>query len=179
MFSTKNVTEGGSNYLTVGVNDDVTIIGLVAVEEAGKSPFVELQLAPTDNKEAVNKFRMYASEKALPYTLTNIKHIATKCVKLAQIDAVEGTSLSDYTAKVNALLANRRFRLLLNGAEYMRQDGTVGVRTELPMGNFAEALSPGAEHEVFEKTKFGEPKIKKLPMTQADLAPNDTDIDWG
>jgi hypothetical protein len=180
MFNTKNVNEG-SEYLKVGINSDVTIMGFTAESKEGSTPYVEISLAPTSNLESINKFRLYFSEKAASYSLSRIKHIATKCVKAAQIDAIEATTVAEYAAKLTALLKGRRLRILLNGSEYMRNDGGVGVRTELPMANFAEALSDGAEYAPVSESCLPDAKIKKLaetPSTMMGAAPTSDAPDW-
>jgi len=163
MFNTKNVTEGAA-YLQVGVNDDVTIVDINAVVEEGKTPYFDLLIAPSSNIESPNSFRLYFSEKATQYSLARIKHIATKVVTQEQIDNVVGTDFNDYATKLKMLLGGRRLRLLLNGSEYMRNDGSIGTRTELPMMNFAEAIVDGAEYAAVTKdnSSLGEPTIKQL-----------------
>jgi hypothetical protein len=181
MFNTKNVTEG-SDYLQTGINHDVTIVSVVASEQEGKTPCIELGLAPSSNTSSVNTFRLYFSEKAAKYSLSRIKHLATKVVPESVIDNIQGANLADYSAKLNALLAGRRLRILLNGSEYVRQDGTVGVRTELPMMNFAEAIVDGAEYPSVSKenTALPDAKIQKLASTPSPTAKTSsgTEVDW-
>lgn len=158
-FGTKGTQElaGNNKYIRPGINHNVVIDSVKGVNES-KSYIEFLFRTPKATAEEGNRQRFYMhTEGALALNTARLKHIATKVVSESDIDNISANDIIDYGAKLNKLLSGKRLRLKFAAEEYIKADGSVGVRSVLPVQNFAEAINPGAEYPA---VKDGETRLR-------------------
>lgn len=151
-FGTKGTQElTNQKYIRPGVNNEVVIDSVKGVNES--KPYIEfLVRLPKATPEEGSRQRFYMhTEPAAALNTARIKHIATKVVTEAQVDAISADNILDYGMKLNKLLAGKALRMKFIAEEYVKNDGTVGVRSVLPVQNFAEAINEGAEYPAVAK----------------------------
>lgn len=158
-FGTKGTQEltGGGKYIRPGINHNVVIDSVKGVNES--KPYIEfLFRTPKATAEEGNRQRFYMhTEGSLALNTARLKHIATKVVTESEIDNISANDIMDYGAKLNKLLSGKRLRMKFIAEEYVKADGSVGVRSVLPVQNFAEAINPGAEYPI---VKDADTKLK-------------------
>lgn len=147
-FGTKGTQElsGNGKYIRPGINHNIVIESVKGVSES--KPYIEfLFRTPKATAEEGNRQRLYMhTDGALALNTARLKHIATKVVTESSIDGIAANDIIEYGAKLNKLLSGKRLRLKFIAEEYVKADGSVGVRSVLPVQNFAEAIADGAEY---------------------------------
>lgn len=171
-LTTKGVTEpSGSKYIQAGINDviDIVEIRLPAKDknkayDGDKPRMFEVVLKKGgEDVSTANAYPFWiSSDAAVQYSLSKLKHLGSRVVTAAQIDAVVGTDTADYVKKMNALLAGKSLRMKFTGEEYLVSDTDengnqikkIRTRTEIPLTMFAEAINEGAEYSPVAETKL-------------------------
>lgn len=171
-------SEGGGNqkYIYPGVKHHVTIKNLSEGTSPNGTPFYEIEMYTKEGgPETAKAFRMYLSEKARPYTLSNIKHIATKITTEEKLNAVK--SFDD----LRDLLKGESLRMMFYGEEYKNSNGEIKEKAVIGIPRFAEAIQEGAEEAPVadEDTKLVFDKenrhhFKRLPAESTDSPDQNT-----
>jgi hypothetical protein len=115
--------------------------------------------------DATTDMRFYLSEKAAESTYKKIRHIFTKVVKDEDYLAAKAENIEELGDVYNSKLAGHSLRIKFRGEEYLKQDGSTGVRSVIGYPEFAEAIQEGAEYPVVAVTKMTfnpDTDIKKL-----------------
>ena len=105
------------------------------------------------------------TEKAAVTSYKKIRHIFTKVVKDADYLSSKANSVEELGEVYNNKLAGNSLRIKFRGEEYIKQDGSVGVRAVIGLPEFAEAIQEDAEYVPVSKTNLtfnSELDIKKL-----------------
>lgn len=148
---TKVQAERVSSYITPGIQE-ATISGITGEINKNGNPVVTIMMYPKggDDKNA-NKFLFFFnSDKATEFSLRKIQHIATKIVKEDKYLAVTADNIEEYAEGLNNLLAGHSLRMKFCGEQYIKQDSSIGVRANVGLPSFAEAIQEGAEYPVVE-----------------------------
>lgn len=168
-FSLKGVVEGGdNNYISPGINENVTItdIEMVDGENGGASYFL---LKMKNGLNEVGEFKLYTSEKALPQTHRKIKHLLTK---FYDNTVVEDTDWNE--AKLKKALTGktyRRFKFV--GKEIagkVMEDGTQKsnwFKAEIGLPSFCEIT----EETSLKFDKNNKYDWARLPMSDSNPVP--------
>lgn len=167
-FGTKGTQERTSDgkYIRPGINHTVIIESVKGVDES--KPYLEfLFRTPKATAEEGNRQRLYMhTEGSAALNTARLKHIATKVVTENEIDSLSAENILQYGAKLNKLLAGKKLRLKFSAEQYIKADGSVGVRAVLPVQNFAEAIVGGAEYPA---VKDSDTKLKYDESNQYDF----------
>ena len=166
MFGGQDVQEVNKpKYIRPGVHE-VTIKSAKGETNQNGNPTIVFTMHLLDgDAEATTDFRFYLSEKAQATSYKKIRHIFTKVVKDADYLAATATSVEELGEVYNNKLAGNSLRIKFRGEEYLKQDGTVGVRAVIGLPEFAEAIQEGAEYPAVSDTKLtfnADADIKKL-----------------
>lgn len=118
MISTKSVQEGKSQFpqrLDPGIHM-VQIVDITSgVSAAKKTPYIEFTF---ENAYGNHRETFYMKEgDSMKISLEKIKHLATKIVTEAELDAVAGNTVTDYAAGLAKLLKGTLVRIKLVGKE--------------------------------------------------------------
>lgn len=151
MFGTRGHEESKgatSNFIAPGISEVViTAINLPDVSYTG-SPYLEMVFTDGTGKNAPIRFYMNpeiregAKKSALDISMSKIKHIATKVVTEAQIDAVTGNNINEYAMNLSKLLINKKIRMKFVGTEVKGKDGKQNwFKAELGFAPFAESMA--------------------------------------
>lgn len=147
LFNTEGMTVptgSGDKYLKVGINDNVSVVDVVAGASSKKgTPFIEVVFAKDGESET--KAQFYMSDAAQQGSLEKLIHIFVDGlgVDRAAFDAISAsaTSLDDYAAKLKGLLpAGNKSRVKFTGEEYAK-DGKVKVARKIGFVPFIEPMS--------------------------------------
>lgn len=148
-FGGKDVSsEQVSKYIRGGVHE-VTIKGVKGEVNQNGTPMIliEMYLRSADST-ASSTFRFPMSPNAEDSSLKKIRHIVTKVAKDEAYLNAKGDSVEEYGESLNEILAGQSLRMKFTSEEYLKQDQTVGVRANIGLPNFAEAIQEGAEKPV-------------------------------
>jgi hypothetical protein len=161
------VMEAGSYVIVVG-RGGIGVQGATTqrIADANGNPTITLSLHLLDgDAEATTDMRFYLSEKAAESTYKKIRHIFTKVVKDVDYLAAKADNIEELGQVYNDKLAGNSLRIKFRGEEYLKQDGSTGVRSVIGYPEFAEAIQEGAEYPVVSVTKMTfnpDVDIKKL-----------------
>ena len=147
MYSTRDTEEKvfESKYLAPGIHK-VKITEISGHAPEGRSPYLELKFANSEQKTAEVKF--YMSEKAMPRSLEKLTHIGTKCVTRETMDSISADSLEDYGKKLENTLKGKVLRIKFTGEEIEGKEGKGNWwKANIGLPRFAEACKEGAEYE--------------------------------
>lgn len=137
MFGTKDVAPmGKSAYIRPGVNE-VEFVGV-----SGEGTYLEfsMKLLGEENDNSTN-FRLYmSSQSQQKFQESRIRTMGEVATKDDSITNVEASSIEEYGSKLNKFFAGKKVRMLFTGKEYLRQDGNIGVRCDIGVGNFVESI---------------------------------------
>ena len=166
MFGGQDVQEiNKPKYVRPGIYE-VTIKSVKGETNQNGNPVLTFTLYLADgDPEATTDFRFYLSEKAAVTTYKKIRHIFTKVVKDVDYLNTKANDIVELGAAYDSKLSGNSLRIKFNGEEYIKQDGSVGVRASIGLPEFAEAIQEGAEYAPVAKTnlKFDADKdIKKI-----------------
>lgn len=169
MISTQNVQEGKSQFpqrLEPGVHK-VQIVDILPGQSAQKgTPYIEFTF---ENAYGNHRETFYMKEgDSMKISLEKIKHLATKIVSEAELDAVSGNTVSEYAMNLAKILKGKEVRIKLSGKEQMNTK-TYKVYVERSFGfyPFAESASvPDAST-----------MLKYNPMNKSDFKPLKTVTD--
>jgi len=152
-------------YVRPGIHE-VTIKSVKGELNANGNPTITFSLHLVDgDADATTDMRFYLSEKAAESTYKKIRHIFTKVVKDADYLAAKAENIEELGEVYNSKLAGHSLRIKFRGEEYLKQDGSTGVRSVIGYPEFAEAIQEGAEYPVVAVTKMTfnpDTDIKKL-----------------
>ena len=152
-------------YVRPGIHE-VTIKSVKGELNANGNPTITFSLHLVDgDADATTDMRFYLSEKAAESTYKKIRHIFTKVVKDTDYLAAKADSIEELGEVYNSKLAGNSLRIKFRGEEYLKQDGSTGVRSVIGYPEFAEAIQEGAEYPVVSVTKMTfnpDTDIKKL-----------------
>lgn len=152
-------------YVRPGIHE-VTIKSVKGELNANGNPTITFSLHLVDgDADATTDMRFYLSEKAAESTYKKIRHIFTKIVKDVDYLAAKADSIEELGEVYNNKLAGNSLRIKFRGEEYLKQDGSTGVRSVIGYPEFAEAIQEGAEYPVVSVTKMTfnpDTDIKKL-----------------
>lgn len=152
-------------YIRPGIHE-VTIKSVKGELNANGNPTITFSLHLVDgDADATTDMRFYLSEKAAESTYKKIRHIFTKVVKDADYLAAKAENIEELGEVYNNKLAGNSLRVKFRGEEYLKQDGSTGVRSVIGYPEFAEAIQEGAEYPVVSVTKMTfnpDTDIKKL-----------------
>lgn len=166
MFGGQDVQEiNKPKYIRPGVHE-VTIKSVKGETNQNGNPTIVFSMYLVDgDAEATTDFRFYLSEKAAVVSYKKIRHIFTKVVKDADYLSSKANSVEELGEVYNNKLAGNSLRIKFRGEEYIKQDGSVGVRAVIGLPEFAEAIQEDAEYVPVSKTNLtfnSELDIKKL-----------------
>ena len=155
MFGGQDVQEiNKPKYVRPGIHE-VTIKSVKGELNANGNPTITVSMHLVDgDPEATTDMRFYLSEKAAESTYKKIRHIFTKIVKDVDYLAAKADSIEDLGTVYNNILAGNSLRIKFRGEEYLKQDGSTGVRSVIGYPEFAEAIQEGAEYPVIAVTKM-------------------------
>jgi hypothetical protein len=172
MFGGKEVnSERVSKYITPGVHE-VTIARIEGVKSQNGNPMLNISLHLKDgDSENANIFRVVMQKTDgtdNEMSLKKIQHLATKIVTKDQYLAATGDTIEEYGENLSNLLSGNSVRMKFVAEEYVKQDGNTGVRANIGLPEFAEAIQEGSEYSVVEVTKLvydpsNQYDYKKLP----------------
>lgn len=152
-------------YIRPGIHE-VTIKSVKGELNANGNPTITVSLHLVDgDADATTDMRFYLSDKAAESTYKKIRHIFTKVVKDADYLAAKAENIEELGEVYNNKLSGNSLRIKFRGEEYLKQDGTTGVRSVIGYPEFAEAIQEGAEYPVVAVTKMTfnpDTDIKKL-----------------
>ena len=152
-------------YIRPGIHE-VTIKSVKGELNANGNPTITVSLHLVDgDADATTDMRFYLSDKAAESTYKKIRHIFTKVVKDADYLAAKAENIEELGDVYNNKLSGNSLRIKFRGEEYLKQDGTTGVRSVIGYPEFAEAIQEGAEYPVVAVTKMTfnpDTDIKKL-----------------
>ena len=152
-------------YIRPGIHE-VTIKSVKGELNANGNPTITFSLHLVDgDADATTDMRFYLSEKAAESTYKKIRHIFTKVVKDADYLAAKAENIEELGEVYNNKLSGNSLRVKFRGEEYLKQDGSTGVRSVIGYPEFAEAIQEGAEYPVVSVTKMTfnpDTDIKKL-----------------
>lgn len=153
MFNFKNVSVDRPSFIGYGVHNDVTIVGVESGNSQKGTEFVQLTVKKTgDDDKNSTILKMYFTENAQPISMRKIMNIHSAVAKLDILQNKDFNSTKELAEGLDAMWKNKRFRLKLQGSEYITQNDEgkdiVKTRTEIPLSNFAEAIMEGAEKPV-------------------------------
>lgn len=152
-------------YIRPGIHE-VTIKNVKGETNQNGNPVITFTMHLLDGEEdATTDFRLYLSEKAQTSTYKKIRHIFTKVVLDSDYLQATASNIEELGEVYNAKLAGNSLRIKFNGEEYLKQDGTIGIRAVIGYPEFAEAIQAGAEYAAVETTKMSfsaEKDIKKM-----------------
>jgi hypothetical protein len=156
-------------YIRPGIHE-VTIKSVKGETNQNGNPLIVMSLYLVDGEEdATTDFRFYLSEKAQTVTYKKIRHIFTKVVKDVDYLEAKASNVEELGEVYNNKLAGNSLRIKFTGEEYLKQDGTVGIRANIGYPEFAEAIQENAEYPVVTVTKmifnpdYDIKKLVKLP----------------
>lgn len=168
----------GGKYLKPGINN--TTIGTVeGITPEQGSPYIEIAFYKQgQDAENHTKVRFYMSEKGRAKSFEKIKHIATKVVKEATVDAIKAESLEDYGQKLQNILMGNSLRMKFVGEEYVNASNEVKVKTTVGLPSFAEATQEGAEYPVITDadTKLKYNENNSYDMKRLEKAPESSNV---
>jgi hypothetical protein len=152
-------------YIRPGIHE-VTIKSVKGELNANGNPTITVSLHLVDgDADATTDMRFYLSDKAAESTYKKIRHIFTKVVKDVDYLAAKAENIEELGEVYNNKLSGNSLRIKFRGEEYLKQDGTTGVRSVIGYPEFAEAIQEGAEYPVVAVTKMTfnpDTDIKKL-----------------
>jgi hypothetical protein len=152
-------------YIRPGIHE-VTIKSVKGELNANGNPTITVSLHLVDgDADATTDMRFYLSDKAAESTYKKIRHIFTKVVKDVDYLAAKAENIEELGDVYNNKLSGNSLRIKFRGEEYLKQDGTTGVRSVIGYPEFAEAIQEGAEYPVVAVTKMTfnpDTDIKKL-----------------
>lgn len=152
-------------YIRPGIHE-VTIKSVKGELNANGNPTITVSLHLVDgDADATTDMRFYLSDKAAESTYKKIRHIFTKVVKDVDYLAAKAENIEELGEVYNAKLSGNSLRIKFRGEEYLKQDGTTGIRSVIGYPEFAEAIQEGAEYPVVAVTKMTfnpDTDIKKL-----------------
>lgn len=150
MFDFKDVSVDRPRFVGYGINHDVTIVGVESGNSQKGTEFIQLKVKNTgDNDDNSTILKMYFSEKAEPITKRKILNIHSAVAKVDLLTSKTFSTTKELAAGLDAMWAGKRFRLKLQGSEYVipNEEGknALKTRTEIPISRFAEAIMGDAE----------------------------------
>lgn len=171
MFSTKGVSESGGKYIASGIRE-VKITAIDSKEAEGNStPAIFITFQEIGSDRTLN-IRFAFSENGAQYSLRKIKHIATKFVPEATVDAIDVATVTEYANALRGLILNKELRMKFGGEEIMPNDPSKRswIKAVVGFPPFAEPLTvnPASTALIFDKDR----DIKRLPATVTN--PTDT-----
>lgn len=144
-------TGNSQKYIYPGIRHQVVIKNIKEDKTPSGTPFIELELYTKEGgPEASVKFPFYTSEKAAAKSMEKIKHIATKVVTEAELNAAK--TVED----LKDLLKGKMLRMKFTGEEYKNKNGEIKEKALIGLAPFAEAIEEGGDHPVIldEDTKL-------------------------
>lgn len=177
MISTQNVQEGKSMFpqrLEPGIHE-VKITGVTSGNSAkAGTPFIELMFESAGGN---HRETFYMKEgDSMKISLEKIKHLATKVVTEAELDAISAKTVPDYATKLEALLKGKAVRIKLVGKEQINtKTGKMFVERSFGYYPFAEAMD--AKHSALRFNMANASDYKPLP--KAGSAVDALDLDQG
>jgi len=149
MFNFKNVSVDRPSFVGYGINHDVTIVGVESGNSQKGTEFIQLNVKKTgDSDDNATILKMYFTIKAQPITMRKIMGIHAAVAKLELLKSKSFNSTKELADSLNAMWKGKRFRLKLQGSEYVletEEGPVIKTRTEIPMRNFTEAIMGDAE----------------------------------
>ena len=179
-FGGKDVSsEQVSKYIRPGIQN-VTIKSVVGETNQNGNPVIKMSFTLVGGTDATD-FRFFMSPNAEEVSLKKIRHIVTKVAKDQDYLDCKGDTVEEYGANLNELLAGKSLRMKFTGEEYLKQDGNVGVRSNVGLPNFAEPIEDGAEYPVVaeENSKLVYDKSSKYDFKKLAVTPSTTVMDDG
>lgn len=116
VFTTKGVNEGGGKFITYGIRE-VIATGVEAKEAEGASTAKLFINFKEVNSEKTVTVQFPFSEKGAPHSLRKLKHLATKVVTEAEVDAIDAKSVTDFASAYAKLILNKPVRVKFSGEE--------------------------------------------------------------
>ncbi len=161
-FTTKGVNETGSKFISYGVRD-VKIIAIESkevVDNSTPSIFISFQELGTEKTVSV---RFPFSDKAAQYSLRKIKHLATKIVTEAEVDAITESTVTGYANALSKLILNKSVRIKFSGEEIdgVKNGKNNWYKSVINFPPFAEIIETNPTQLSFDAVK----DLKKLPVT--------------
>jgi hypothetical protein len=162
MFGTKNVEiKPQVEYIRPGIQE-VEVVSVSSDEDRNTVNFKLKVIGQED--DSATEFKMYlSSEKAIAFNTLRIKRMGKAATNDDSIDVVEASSLEEYGNKLNKFFAGKQLRMVFGGRQYVKQDGNIGVWSELGTGNFAEHLSVENTKLVFNEERM----VSKVEVQEA------------
>ena len=152
-------------YIRPGIHE-VTIKSVKGELNANGNPTLTFSMHLIDGEpDSATDLRFYLSDKAAESTYKKIRHIFTKIVKDVDYLAAKAENIEELGEVYNNTLSGNSLRIKFRGEEYLKQDGSTGVRSVIGYPEFAEAIQEGAEYPVVAVTKMTfnpDTDIKKL-----------------
>jgi len=168
MFDFSKTQESSRSYIGTGVHE-VIISDIKKETNDNGNTFMEIEFSKEEGgNKMTNNIRLYMTEKAMPSTQQKLLNIGNNV-------SSDFTSLTSFE-EVAAELIGKPIRIRFNGEEYLKQDGTVGIRPSLPLSDFAEAIIEGALHDAVPaaESQLTFDKDKHIRRIDTDSAPTAT-----
>ncbi len=163
-FTTKGVNETGGKFITYGIKD-VKVVGIESKEAVdGSTPSIFINFQELNTEKTVS-VRFPMSEKAAPYSLRKIKHLATKIVTENDVDAITESTVTGYANALSKLILNASVRIKFSAEEIdgVKNGKNNWFKSVINFPPFAEVISTNPTQLIFEQSK----DIKRLPAVSA------------
>lgn len=139
---------GESQYLTKGINQNVTIgpLSYHSNVDAGKAPFITFNLYKTaSGEEKGTNFKLYMSENAKKRSLAKLSHMSTAIITkdaLLEINK-SSNSIEEFLASLNAVIAGKEIKFFKFCAEqYLNASNEIKDSIKIGFPPFAAQAEP-------------------------------------
>lgn len=132
-------------------------------EDPKKSAYYSLNMQ-TLNGSMVYEMKFYLSEKSIPISLKNAKHIVTKVASQKELDSCKGETEEQLLESILSVLVGKSLRMKFSGEEYINDKGQLKMRTIIGRPNFAESLNEKESALRFDKNNKYD--ISRIPSDQ-------------
>lgn len=149
-FNFENVSAGRNKFVMMGINHDVTIVGVESGKSQTGKDYIQINTKLTgDSDDNTTKLKIWITDKARKSSMSKIMAIHSAVSKIAVLKDKNFKDVKTMAAGLNDLWSGKRLRLKLQGEEWIGEDADgnskTKIRTSIPMWDFVEAIDSGAE----------------------------------
>ena len=153
-FSEVEVKENSGNslkFVGYGINNSVEVVKVEGDAPEGKSPFIDIFFKNTgDDDDNSTRIREFLSPGAMPYTMKKVMQLNNAMIKGDALKSKNFSSAQEMAESLSSMWKGKSLRLKLSAEEYEGVDKNgepkIKTRVSIPMFNFCEAISDGAEY---------------------------------